>query len=295
MSLEDLGITDYVATELHIDGDIVIYKQCCIFNEDTDEARASIAKYVKLQIDKLMAMSQSDKYIFFLTTKTNFRDFIVDDYKKNREGIERPVNLKWAKSWAMKNTNAHYETQLEADDLLGIYQNENSIIWSLDKDLRQIHGRHLDDASGEVIDISYEGSIIETKRPKKSTKYYFDGMMGFYFQLLTGDSTDYILGCGTRVEKVYKTGAKAGQEYIARQGIGPGAAYKLLNGKSLTEALQVVRDEYEKIHGEWWIAKMEAQAHLLWMVRHQCDSDIKMWTHDDRDLWMNLETGAFHE
>ena len=302
MSLEDLGLIDYkiVDKTLLIDGDIVIYQPCCIFNEDDDMSRRQIAKYVNKKIEDLMAAADCNKYIMFVTTKFNFRDHIVDDYKANRADVDRPVNLAWAKQWATKNLNTHYEKWLEADDLLGIYQTKDTVIWSLDKDLRQVPGDHLDDATMKVVNITTNGTLRKEvimkecgKRIKK-TKYHFTGDIGLYFQMLTGDSTDWIVGCGKREMVKVKSGKDKGRSKLKRVGVGPGGAYDMLVGlTNIEHAVPMIMDEYAKVHGKDWKMHLENNANLLFMVRERQGSIVKRWTCDGRDEFMDVTDGSF--
>lgn len=283
---------------LLIDGDIIIYRPCCIFNEDSDSDRGMIAKKINDKIEELMIAAGCTKYIMFVTTKFNVRDYYVDDYKANRQDVDRPVNLAWAKRWSTQTLNTHFRRYLEADDLLGIHQTEDTVIWSLDKDLRQIAGSHLDDDTMEVVKVTH-GGLLRTKKwvtesGKKKEGIYFNGMIGFYYQLLIGDSTDWIVGCGKRVKQVYKSGAKKGQSYIKRDGIGPKAAMKILSkATSLEGALELVKSEYYKIHGKDWQEHLETQGNLLWMVRYQDDAIIQRWTYDGREEYFNIDTGLY--
>lgn len=299
MSLEDLGLIDYEVVDktLLIDGDIVIYQPCCIFNEDDDQSRRMIAKYVNKKIEDLMEAAACNSYIMFVTTNFNFRDHLVDDYKANRKEEDRPINLAWAKHWGVKNLNTHYVQWMEADDLLGTHQTKDTVIWSLDKDLRQVPGDHLDDETRKVVTITKNGSlakkvILKPDGKVKKTKYHFTGDIGLYFQMLTGDSTDWIIGCGVRIKKTYKSGAKKGQEYLARDGVGPGAAYDILTkAGSIEAALKAVIHQYALVHKDDWQEHLETQANLLFMVREHKGQVIKRWTYDGRDEFMNIFTG----
>lgn len=280
---------------LLIDGDIAVYRPCCVHNEDDPQARQRIASSVKGFISRLLQDADCDSYHFFVTPKQNFRDMLVDDYKGNRQEVERPVNLAWAKRWAMDNLQAKYVTGLEADDLLGIYQTDNTVIWSLDKDLRQIAGKHLDEGTRKVIQVSKEGTLVD-----RGKKIYFDGLLGFYYQLLIGDNTDNILGCAMRVDAIRNktdvAGNKIKEKYLKRKGIGPKKAYEILllayMKGGIKQALIATAQEYAKIHGKAWQAHIETQANLLFMVREMENNHIKRWTFDGRDEWMNLSTGV---
>ena len=303
MSLADLGIEGLDDDILLVDGDIVIYQPCCIFNEDDDQSRRMIMKHINNKIDKMMNDAGCTRYMFFVTTKFNFRDQLVDDYKANRADVERPVNLAWAKRWAVTSLNAFFHKGLEADDLLGIHAGKNTVTWSVDKDIRQIPGKHLDDATGKIIEVTNIGRLEEkhwvTEAGAKKSKIYFEGTIGLYFQMLTGDDTDYIIGCGVRNKKVYKSGHKKGEAYISRDGVGPKQAYKLLitalmykgDRKVLDVTLDVVKAQYHKVHGDDWQKHLETQANLLFMVRLQRGEIFRRWTVDNRKEYFHLVEG----
>ena len=273
---------------LLVDADTPIYSTCCVHNEDTDSDRIMIQRKLRSFFTTLLVDSECSEFTLYLTTKTNFRDDLVDDYKFNRDPADRPVNLAWAKRWCVKEFNCRYRAKLEADDLLGIDQTNTTVIWSKDKDLRQVPGMHLDDDTRQLKVVTDVGVIKDMGK-----KLYFDGTIGFYLQCLTGDSTDYIVGCGKRVKKKYKTGKKAGQEYTAREGVGPKAAMLILaKAGDLAKAKKAVIEEYKKLHGKNWQTELETQANLLWMVREMDGDIIKRWTYDDRDEYFNLSKGV---
>jgi 5'-3' exonuclease len=283
---------------LHIDGDILIYKPCCIFNDDSDWDKKEITSLIQKQINQMLAESNCDDYRIFLTTSTNFRDHLVDDYKANRQDVERPVNLKWVKKWAVGNLNAVWHTGLEADDLLSIYHDDNTVIWSTDKDLRQNPGKHLDEETRKVIEVTKLGKLQQ-----KGNKIYFDGGCGFYFQMLTGDRADHIVGCGKRVDTVFKSGPNKGKPRNVRKGIGEKKAADIivkavLNAGNVSDEEKLyacrtaVAHEYEKLHGSNWMKELETQANLLFMVREQHGNVIKQWTYDDRDQYFDITSGV---
>ena len=278
---------------LLVDGDIAVYRPCCIHNDDDDTDRAAIARKIEKAVNLMVQQAGCDDYIFCLTTSVNFRDFLVDDYKDNRSDVERPVNLKWAKRWAMQHLNALVKVGLEADDLLGILATEDTVTWSLDKDIRQIPGKHLDDETRQIITVTKEGTLRD-----KGKKIYFDGNVGMMYQLLIGDGADYIIGCGKRVKGVYKSGAKKGQERIARVGVGPKKAMEILTRAAINSddvgksCLLAVIEEYKKLHGEEWEHHLETQANLLFMIREQHGDVIKRWTYDERDEYFDIKRGV---
>jgi 5'-3' exonuclease len=307
MSLKDLDLIDYEEEDrtLLLDGDLIVFQSCCVFNEDDDQSRRMIQRNISKKIDDLMGAAECNMYLLLLTTNFNFRNFLIDDYKANRSDAEKPVNLSWAKSWAAKELNSHYFKMLEADDLLGILMTKNTVLWSLDKDLRQIPGFHLDDKTRKIVTITEGGTlredtIVSAKTGKKKKKIYFDGNAGLYFQMLIGDSTDHILGCAVREKAIRKSGVDAGKEYIRRKGVGSSAALKLLMTAALYKGtrsvdevlLEAVIGEYKKVHQANWQAHLETQANLLYMVRIQYGTVIKRWTYDKRDEYFCLVKGV---
>jgi hypothetical protein len=66
---------------------------------------------------------------------------------------------------------------MEADDLLGINQTKDTIICTIDKDLRQVPGQHYNFVKDEIFTVNLQ-----------------EGLLWFYTQMLTGDASDNISG-----------------------------------------------------------------------------------------------------
>jgi len=283
---------------LLIDGDILVYKPCCIFNDDDEHSRELIANNIRGKISQLCEAAECSSFILYMTTKLNFRDHIVDDYKANRQDVERPLNLQWAKMLAVKELGAEYVEYLEADDLLAINQKQDgsTVIWSLDKDLRQVPGLHLDDNTMKLITINELGELYIVPN-KKPTKYYFTGFKGLMFQALVGDTADYIIGCGQRLPVTTKSGKNKGQVNIKRVGVGPKKAYDLLKDVFEPEQLKrVVAGEYTALYGNNWLVEMEKQVNLLYMVRnYREDGYAYQWTFDFRIRKMHIISGEVYD
>lgn len=116
----------------------------------------------------------------------------IRPYKGNRTE-EKPTHLGAAKDYLLGVWGAKTALKVEADDLLGIEVTsdpENTILCSCDKDLNQIAGYHYD---------------FTTKNRYQVSELYARRM--FYRQLLTGDSTDNIVG-------IPKVGAKTAQSAL---------------------------------------------------------------------------------
>ena len=110
----------------------------------------------------------------------------IRPYKGNRIDADRPYFYFRLKEFVYERYAVHTRSGLEADDLLGIAQSyslrarpdgSGTIICSTDKDLNQIPGQHYNFTENKQFYISPEDAL-----------YYF------YSQLITGDSTDNIVG-----------------------------------------------------------------------------------------------------
>lgn len=131
--------------------------------------------------EELKDLANTDDVLFiFSDPARNFRHGLSDDYKGSRAGSRKPICY-----WPLvEYVKAHYATEvavgMEGDDLLGIRATDGSydepIIWSLDKDLKQIPGLHLID--DEVITITRE-----------------EGDHFHLLQTLAGDIVDGYGGC----------------------------------------------------------------------------------------------------
>lgn len=214
-------------------------------------------------------------------TGSNFRHFIASDYKGNRKDTWRPSILPQVRSFAELFMGAEVVDGLEADDAMAMFQTKDTVICTIDKDLLQVPGLHFQ--------WSHSGKESQLLLQDEET-----ALNRLYVQLLTGDSTDNIMGCGIKQTMFYKTGAKVGQEYMKRVGVGPKKAYDIVSVCSTEEEKQAAcLAEYDKVFGSGkGLAKMIQAARLVHMVRDMDGDFIKLWTPIGmEDCWMNRKTG----
>lgn len=151
----------------------------------------------------------------YLTSDSLFRDDISPLYKKSREHIERPVNLKGSKEWLESTHGAMTIPGYEADDLLSMQATDmgptNCVIVSLDKDLKQITGEHYD-----------------FSKDRFETIDEHEARQNFWTQALVGDSTDDIPGI---------------------KGVGPVTAKKILSALGPEDG----EPEYYKVVLQEWV------------------------------------------
>lgn len=175
-------------TTLLIDGDIVAY-QAASANEQVIQwdddlwtlhtFAGEVNQYAENMIYTLTKEAGCSSFIVLLSEGKVFRKEIDPEYKANRVGKRKPVCLPQVREHMVKTMKTKSSDGLEADDLIGILATKSPdkyVIWSPDKDLRQIAGKHLID--GEIIEISQE----EADR-------------NFWMQVLTGDAADNYKGC----------------------------------------------------------------------------------------------------
>jgi len=226
-----------------IDMDILVYS--CGFASDAEAKRQGLEheplnyclQIVNQLIDRIVLETQADDYKGYLTGKNNYREelAVTLPYKGNRDTSHKPYWYKEIKKYLVSHHNAEIIDGMEADDKLGIEctkDNTNTVIATIDKDLRMIEGYHYNWRKGSHVDHVTEA---------EGTKF-------FYTQLLTGDMTDNIQGI---------------------RGIGPKKAEKILAG-CITErelycavgnAYAVAYDSPEEV--------MKEMADLLWIQKRE--------------------------
>lgn len=188
-----------------------------------------------------------------------------------------------------------------------IYKGPNTydevIIASLDKDLRQV-GKLVPAGDGPKIvhyqweresqgigekRIPVEGfgelhCIVKQSGKTKKKEIKGHGPKFFLWQLLTGDPTDGVMGCGVAVDKIYKSGAKCGEKYTKRDGVGAVEAFELLNNcTSYAEGLKIVATQYILRFADGWKKELVRAGRLLYMA-HMVDEGrfVRLWHYDGK-------------
>lgn len=178
----------------------MLYRCACSAETESFE----IAKHrVNELLDLLLVKTEADSYRFFIGGKGNFRKTIFPEYKAHRTQ-PKPTHLDALREYAVNEFNAEItENELETDDYLGIYQTEDTIICSLDKDLLQIPGKHFSwEISGGTPDKRW------VKPDTFTTIKEYEGLQKLYQQILKGDVSDNIKGVAgigaAKAEKLLK-------------------------------------------------------------------------------------------
>lgn len=175
---------------LLIDADFIKYYVIADMKKDKNNQKAflyedPIAHYTEAIIKDIQNEINAKGYLFcFSGHSTNvYRNNISLDkqYKGNRQYHLAYDGAEEDKIQVLTYIKSRYPAllfdDLEADDLLCMLQDEETIVYSHDKDLIQIPGSHYDIQEKELIEVT------------KSRAYRF-----LMYQLATGDSTDNIGG-----------------------------------------------------------------------------------------------------
>ncbi len=214
-----------------IDADILVYRVGFTTQEAPEwVAEARVNESIK---GILNALGTSDYQCYLTATgKNNFRYAIYPEYKAKRLAA-KPLHYDYIRTCLVDRFNALVIDFQEADDQLGIDQtiaSSNGLqtcICSIDKDLDQIAGWHLNFVKG----LKYEVTPLQ-------------GLYKFYHQLLTGDEpVDNIPGL---------------------RGIGPKKASKALEGQNTEKDMfNVVKQMYQNHYPDSWEKVMLRNGQLL--------------------------------
>ena len=156
----------------------------------------TLHKQLDRTVEDIVDGSWCSSYQLYLSGKSNFRYKVKNallPYKANRSGGERPFHYDNSRQYLAEKYGAEFSVNMEADDILGLNQTEDTMIGSLDKDLLVVPGKHYNWIKDEEVTVS----TLEADR------YFFS-------QLITGDTADNILGLfgqgpkGAMVKKVQK-------------------------------------------------------------------------------------------
>lgn len=179
-----------------------------------------------------------DDMVMYLSGPDNFRNGVAKlrPYKGNRDEAHKPVHGPAIKEYLQRTFNTKVSVNEEADDMVAyshyrLYVQDpySSIIISTDKDLNMVPGLHYNFVRDE--------------------QYYVDDDAAtrfFQMQLLTGDSTDNIVGV---------------------PGLGKKKAEALLDGVDIEGGWLRVAEAYKASYDKEWYDALIENGRLLWMRR----------------------------
>lgn len=236
-----------------IDGDSILYGAAFATQRKDELGKVHAEPFthaihlVNKSLDSLLAASGCTDYELHLNGKDNFRYAVAKyaPYKGNRKPEDKPVNLQYLMKWAEHAPELRQVDGMESDDSATISYLEHvaagtpAVLCHIDKDLDQVPGDHYNWNKQRTYNV---GSL--------------DGHHSFWQQVLTGDTSDNIVGL---------------------EDIGPAWAKDILSeAKSYDEMHQRVADFYRADLGRFdGTRRYRENAKLLWMLR----SPGAIWDH----------------
>ncbi len=234
-----------------IDADIFTYSfGACKDDEGHPLAWPLVATRLNTQIKNICERVGADDYQLYLTGEGNFRISVatIRPYKGTRPS-DKPFWYEQIRKYLINFRKAREVVGWEADDQLAMdqveptnisteadldyYENNKTVICSLDKDLDMVPGLHYNWSKDEIYTVTE-----------------LDGLASFYCQLLTGDSVDNIPGL---------------------YGVGKSSAFlsRIKSYDNEWDMFNLVCIQYEKRFGEYYWQFLQENSKLLWMVRDE--------------------------
>lgn len=231
-----------------IDGDVLVYRAGFAGEEKLEASLGNI----KLMLTSILDALDPVDYKIYISSddKSNYRYDVAKtkEYKGNRKDARKPKFYKEIRAYLVSRWNADLVEGQEADDALGIAQDGDTILCSIDKDLNMIPGWHYNFVTKErylVTDDDDLNLTTEYRGKRKIYKMDRGGIKWFYAQMLLGDTCDNIPGI---------------------KGLGPVAVDKVLKDCYTEEEMALTVWNLYKEHG---LSKerLYEVADLLWIRR----------------------------
>lgn len=212
-----------------VDGDETLEIE---FNKKAGPLKATL-KNVKTMVNRILKQERCTSYGLYIGGKDNFRYEIDPNYKGNRDKKNKPIHEQKIRDYLIRYYGAIVIDGVEVDDAVSymcMEEPETSVIASIDKDLDNTPGFHY----------NYDKENYYYVSPEEAD-------LNFYRQLLSGDSTDGIVGV---------------------KGIGKARATEILKTYLTPERMcSIVWKVYQDKGYDW--EYFVNQGRLLWMMREE--------------------------
>ena len=182
------------------------------------------------RMHQMFNMTHATQYAGFLTSGRCFRYAAAKTkpYKGNRKHGDKPIIFPAIKEYLKQHWGFTSVPELEADDLVSIYHNENTVICSPDKDvLYQNAGIHYNYGKAETV-------VQDTK-----------GALTFLWkQMLMGDSTYGIQG-------IPKVGPKTADTWLKDMAINEMSSFvleKYIEKFGISEGISIFAETFKLIY-----------------------------------------------
>lgn len=177
-----------------------------------------------------------DKPRGFLTGRNNFRYKVDSQYKANRDPSKRPYQLANLREYLVEWWDAEVSDGCEADDLMGLCHDDDTVICTIDKDLKTIVGYNFNFVTNTLEYITEQQALTN-----------------FYVQMLTGDKADNVPGILNPAKAHHKNPPNFTEP----------TATSLLEGQPNQEELVI--EQYKAQAGDSWKQLFDQRANLLWI------------------------------
>lgn len=230
-----------------IDADSIVYKVG--FKSEKEPLRAALTS-LDNYITSILKKTEASDWEIYLTGATGcLRTQEYPLYKANRK-TEKPRYYVQLRDRLVATWGAKVVSGIEADDMLSIDNDDNTLLCHVDKDINQVSGRHYNYAKEEFYTVS----------PEEASR-------AFWLQMLIGDSIDNIKG-------VPKVGSKRAQA-ILDSGVGYAAA---------------VKHAYADYWGENWVEVYNTYGTLLQLAGCSWFTPVEVAPATARDIGYELDS-----
>lgn len=168
--------------KLLIDGDIVAYRATAsaefesnlggdywLLATNLGEAKAIAQEFV----DDITRASGCEHVCFAFSGSHNYRKDVDPEYKSHRKETRKPLGYRPFVEWLMDAYEHKVFPNIEGDDVLGLFADQDFILVSEDKDLKTVPSTHWDLKTKQYVDYDLAAA----------NRWWFT-------QTLTGDATD---------------------------------------------------------------------------------------------------------
>ena len=185
--------------KLLVDGDIVAYRATAsaefeanlggdywLLATNLGEAKAIAREFV----DDLIKASECEYVVFAFSGDKNYRKDVDPTYKSHRKETRKPMGYRPFVEWLMNAYEHKVFPNIEGDDVLGLFADDDFILVSEDKDLKTVPSLHWDLKLKQYVEYDLA----------TANRYWIT-------QTLTGDATDGYKGA-------HRIGAKTAEKLL---------------------------------------------------------------------------------
>lgn len=263
--------------QILIDGDMIVHRSCAAVEKDTrflDRWHILFSDFnsawgvLEETLHEICDIGDTDEVLFvFSDTATKWREDFDETYKEHRKETRKPLAYWEVRKAVEERFDTECWAKLEADDTMGILMTSPSnferVLWSLDKDLKQIPGLHI--REDEVVTITEE-----------------EGDFFHMYQTLAGDFVDGYAGCpgigGTIAERLLRNGtAFEPRMHTLKSGKRKGEQELRWDEREATSMWDTVKTTYEKAGSDEAHAIHQARLARILRAEDYMTGEVKLW------------------